>query len=61
MNENKPRGCAYCEHAAPRYNGGRGATTCELLQGRIVSVGHGKPAGRPDGCPLELTDGEAPS
>jgi hypothetical protein len=59
MSESKPKGCADCEHAAFKFNGGRGATVCARLDHRIVHFGPVVPDGRPAQCPLELTDGEA--
>ena len=52
MNTEHPKGCATCPRAVLRFNGGRGATTCDDLEGLIVAYGRQKPATRPDCCPL---------
>ena len=50
--ERKPSvACSGCEHAVRRFNGGRGATTCDLLGGRIVAYGR-TPTTQPSECPL---------
>lgn len=45
-------GCSACEHAAFRFNGGAGATTCAMLDDLIVAYGSGKPTSPPEVCPL---------
>jgi len=51
------RGCAGCPHSIRRFNGGRGAWTCDKLD-RIVVHGHDETE-RPEDCPLTISDGEA--
>ena len=55
MNTDNTKGCADCEHATRRFNGGRGATTCAKLRDRIVAVGD-TPTERPDACPVLPSD-----
>jgi hypothetical protein len=47
-----PTGCATCEFATRRFNGGRGATTCKRLGETIVAYGNDLPETRPQVCPF---------
>ena len=44
------RTCKNCKHSLLRFNGGNGATTCNLLFGRIVLYGHNQDRS-PKECP----------
>lgn len=48
----KETGCSQCPHAVFRFNGGNGATTCDLLGSKIVAYGHKVPTENPAECPL---------
>lgn len=50
--EDQLLGCSTCPHAQWKFNGGKGATLCDLLDREIVAYGHKLPVIPPEKCPL---------